>query len=210
MSETGSVKFVCEHVIAELPVFAGFNQLNACRRKLLQMGVVGVNAGGIGFGNISVRDRATNNFYITGSGTGAKSGLETNDYARVVAFDVERNWIRCEGAVIASSESLTHAAIYDAAPAVRAVIHCHSAEQWRCLLDLAPTTSAAAEYGSPGMAKEVSRLFLETDVMKTWDLGDGGSSAWPGGFRRHPARGNECFTGSAAFYAVAGLKTRPP
>ena len=166
MSETGSVKFVCEHVIAELPVFAGFNQLNACRRKLLQMGVVGVNAGGIGFGNISVRDRATNNFYITGSGTGAKSGLATNDYARVVAFDLQRNWIRWEGAAIASSESLTHAAIYQVEAAAGAVIHGHSTSLWKQLSQIAPTTSRGVEYGTPEMAREVQRLFRETEVRE--------------------------------------------
>jgi hypothetical protein len=37
---------------------------------------------------------------------------------------------------------------------------------WRRLLDLAPTTSIAAEYGTPAMAEEVQRLFRETDVLQ--------------------------------------------
>lgn len=166
MSETGSVKFVCEHVIAELPVFAGFDELNACRRKLRQMGIVGVDGSGIGFGNISVRDRATDNFYITGANTGAKSELVTDDYARVVCFDFEQNWIRCEGAAIASSESLTHAAVYQSEAAAGAVIHGHSARLWKQFSGIAPTTSRGIEYGTREMAREVQRLFRETEVRK--------------------------------------------
>ncbi len=174
MSETGVVKFTFEHVALELPSFVGMEELNSCRRRLLQLDWIGVDEHGIGFGNLSVRDGDTDCFYITSSGTGGLRELTPANYARVTGHDPERNWLRCEGVSIASSEALTHAAIYDAAPAVRAVIHGHSAEQWKYLLDLAPTTSAAAEYGSPAMAKEVSRLFLETDVMKQGIFAMGG------------------------------------
>ncbi len=143
MSETGSVKFSCEHVAVELPPFAGFAELNACRQKLLQLGLIGVDANGIGFGNLSVREGETNRFCITGSGTGAIPQLALKDYARVTAYDFARNWLRCEGRAVASSESLTHAAIYEAEAAVRAVIHCHSAALWKQLLGIAPTTAAA-------------------------------------------------------------------
>lgn len=166
MSETGSVKFTCEHVHRPLGPFAGFDELNACRRTLRQLSVLGVDAHGIGFGNLSVRDSATNNFYITGSATGAQSELTPDDYARVVAIDLERNWLRCEGATIASSESLTHAAVYRSEPATGAVIHGHGDRLWRRWSGVAPTTSPLVDYGTPEMAREVQRLFHETDVRQ--------------------------------------------
>ncbi len=165
MSETGVVKFQCERNAAELTAFAGFEELNACRRKLLQLRMIGVDAHGIGYGNLSVRAGETNEFFITGSGTGGKPQLTLADYAKVSAFDFSRNWLRCEGA-IASSESLTHSALYESATGIRAVIHCHAAKLWNQLLGRLPSTSAAVEYGTPEMAFEVKRLFAETDVRE--------------------------------------------
>ncbi|MFL6540757.1 MAG: class II aldolase/adducin family protein [Chthoniobacterales bacterium] len=165
MSETGVVKFDFEHTPSELAPFAHMDELNACRDRLLALGWIGVDANGIGFGNISVRNRAMKNFYITASGTGRLPGLHAGDFARVTAYDFERNWLSCEGAV-ASSESLTHAAVYQADESARAVIHCHSAELWRRLLDVVPTTSRGIEYGTPEMANEVLRLFSSTDVKR--------------------------------------------
>lgn len=164
MSETGSVKFTEEHVAMENAPFEGLAELNECRRKLFSLRLIGMDASGIGFGNLSVRDGTTNNFYITGSGTGRKPELELRDYARVVAYDFTRNWLRCEGCVVASSESLTHAAIYEAESQAGAVIHCHSSPLWSALLNRAPTTSKAVEYGTPAMAYEVQRLLKTTDV----------------------------------------------
>ena len=64
------VKFSCEPLAGEIASFSGLAELNAYRRKLLDLGLIGVNPNGIGFGNLSVRDGATKNFYITGSATG--------------------------------------------------------------------------------------------------------------------------------------------
>ncbi len=107
MAETGSVKYSCEQMPTEIGAFSGFGELNAYRRKLLARGMIGVDANGIGFGNLSIRDGATSRFYITGSGTGGIAELTPSHYARVVAYDFAENWLRCEGITVASSESLT-------------------------------------------------------------------------------------------------------
>lgn len=167
MSETGVVKFRCEHVTCDLEPFPEFDELNACRRKLMLLGMVGVDANGIGYGNLSVRAGATNDFYITGSGTGGRPQLSLDDYARVTAYHCGANWLRCHGRQIASSESLTHATVYEADPSVRAVIHCHHAGLWAALLNAVPTTSPHVEYGTPEMASEVARLFTSDDVKAT-------------------------------------------
>ncbi|PYI53689.1 MAG: rRNA adenine methyltransferase [Verrucomicrobia bacterium] len=142
------------------------SELNAYRRKLLQLRLIGVDSNRIGFGNLSIRDGTTNNFYITGSATGGMPELALADCTRVVAYDFKRNWLRCEGSAIASSESLTHAAVYESDAKAGAVIHCHDSKLWAALLNQAPTSSKAVEYGTPEMAYEVTRLFKITNVQQ--------------------------------------------
>jgi L-ribulose-5-phosphate 4-epimerase len=159
------IKFRCEHAATEIPPFDGLAELKAYRRKLLQLQLIGVDSNGIGFGNLSIRDATTNKFYITGSATSGIPELTLADCARVVAYDFKRNWLRCEGSTIASSESLTHAAVYESDAEARSVIHCHDSKLWTALLNQAPTSSKAVEYGTPEMAYEVTRLFKTTDVQ---------------------------------------------
>ena len=158
------IKFTCERAAAEITSFDGLAELNAYRRKLLQFRLIGADANGIGFGNLSIRDGATNNFYITGSATGGIPELTLADCARVVAYDFARNWLRCEGSAIPSSESLTHAAVYASDTDTGAIIHCHDSKLWAALLNRAPTSSNTVEYGTPEMAYEVLRLFNLSDV----------------------------------------------
>lgn len=164
MSETGSVKFTCQQVAVEISRFSGFTELNRYRRKLRDLGMIGVDARGIGFGNLSIRNGATSRFYITGSATGRILELTPADYARVVAYDFEKNWLKCEGSTVASSESLTHAAVYESDPTAGAVIHFHDVKLWAALLGKAPTTPKRVEYGTAEMAYAVQRLFEITDV----------------------------------------------
>ena len=118
----------------------------------------------IGFGNLSIRDGATENFYITGSATGGIPELTLADCAKVVTYDFERNWLQYEGSTIPSSESLTHAAIYESDPNAGAVIHCHDSKLWAALLNQAPTSSKTIDYGTPQLAHEIMQLFKQTDV----------------------------------------------
>jgi L-ribulose-5-phosphate 4-epimerase len=158
------IKFTCEQEVVPAVLFDGFAELNACRQKLRRLGVIGMDANGIGFGNLSIRDGMTNSFYITASATGGISELKPTDCARVVAYDFARNWLRCEGSAIASSESLTHAAVYESEAKAGAVIHGHNFKLWATLLGHTPTTSKEVKYGTPEMAYEVRRLFKTTDV----------------------------------------------
>ena len=160
------IKFSCECVATEITSFGGLAELNAYRRKLVGLHLVGVDPSGIGFGNLSIRDGATNGFYITGSTTGGLHELALADCAKVVACDFESNRVRYEGSARPSSESLTHAAIYESDASAGAVIHCHDSKLWLAALNRAPTTSQAAEYGTPEMANEIMELFTRTDVPK--------------------------------------------
>jgi len=159
------VKFSRERVAVGITSFGGLAELNAYRRKLLHLRLIGVDSNGIGFGNLSVRDGATDKFYITGSATGGIPELTLAHCAKVVECDFERNRVRYEGSAAPSSESLTHAAIYKLDAAVEAVIHCHDSKLWAALLNQAPTTSKAAEYGTPELANEIMQLFPRSNVQ---------------------------------------------
>lgn len=164
MMETGAVKFHYQSSGKELAPFPGFEELNAARQEVRRLGLIGVDENGLGFGNVSLRDGATDSFYITGSGTGVLPALTLQDYAKVVAWDFERNWLRCEGRTVASAESLTHAAVYAMATEARVVVHGHDRDLWRILKKRGSATVANVPYGTPEMAREVERFFQETDV----------------------------------------------
>lgn len=164
MKETGAVKFQYESAGGELAPFPGFEELNATRQELRHLGLLGVDENGLGFGNVSLRDGSIDSFYITGSGTGVLPALTLEDYAKVVAWDFERNWLRCEGRAMASAESLTHAAVYATDAEVRVVVHGHERCLWQSLRAGGPATDPDVAYGTPEMAREVQRLFRETDV----------------------------------------------
>ena len=151
----------------EIGAFAGFAELNEYRRKLLELGMIGVDANGVGFGILIIRDGATSRFYITGSGTAGISELMPSNYARVVAYDFAKNWLRCEGSTVASSESLTHAAVYESEPTVFSEIHGHDVKLWASLLEEeAPATQKEVEYGTPEMAYAVRNLLKVREVKR--------------------------------------------
>jgi L-ribulose-5-phosphate 4-epimerase len=64
-----------------------------------------------------------------------------------------------------SSESLTYAAIYESDATAGAVVHCHCSRLWAAILNEAPTTSKAVEYGTPEMAYEMKQLFTRTNAQ---------------------------------------------
>ena len=70
-----------------------------------------------------------------------------------------------------SSESLTHAAFYDAAPTVRWVFHGHAPLLWRAALDGrlgdVPTTAASIGYGTAEMAEAVHQLWRTSRLSAT-------------------------------------------
>jgi ribulose-5-phosphate 4-epimerase/fuculose-1-phosphate aldolase len=162
MSETGSVKFTAEQAGPAAAEFTGLAELNDYRSRLWRLGLIGADVAGIGFGNVSVRDSTSDQFFITGSGTGCKTELELSDMAKVLEFDFARNWLRWQGATVPSSESLTHAAVYISARSAGAVIHCHSSKIWSTLRAENLATPAAVDYGTPAMAEAVANLLQTT------------------------------------------------
>jgi L-ribulose-5-phosphate 4-epimerase len=60
----------------------------------------------------------------------------------------------------------THAAIYSSDKGVNAVVHIHSIELWNELIYKVPTTNPSMDYGTIGLAKDILRLFKESDVYE--------------------------------------------
>lgn len=124
------------------------------------LGQIPARYDGFGFGNLSAR--VSPGFLISGTQTGASATLGPEGYAVVVGWELGQNRVTARGPVKPSSESLTHAALYEAEPAVAWIFHGHSPVLWRHgqALDL-PLTDPAVPYGTPAMAAEVKRLSRE-------------------------------------------------
>ncbi|MEW6515279.1 MAG: class II aldolase/adducin family protein [candidate division FCPU426 bacterium] len=161
MTTEGVVKFSCHW--NRRPPEPGWppQELNRWRSRLHALGLVGVYPNRIGYGNVSQRAEYPGQFVISGTQTGAWEQLGPEHYTRVVSVDLAGNAVTCEGPIRASSESLTHAVIYQSIPAVQCVFHVHHAALWTRLLHHLPTTSEAAAYGTPELARELLRLGRE-------------------------------------------------
>lgn len=158
--DEGYIKFHCEWE-KKNPLPEGETaELIACRQKLYNMGLIGMYEDGIGFGNVSVL-RKDGCFAITGSGTGGKRKLSGEDISLVTRTVIDENRLYCEGPVRASSESMTHDAVYRSSPETTAVIHIHSHKIWDALLNKVPTTPPEVLYGTPEMAYSIMRLMKE-------------------------------------------------
>ena len=142
------------------PLFAS---LRAWRRVLCKLDLLGrdpTRYGGLGFGNLSVREPDhPARFVITASQTSGARDLYRSDLVRIMTCSLERFWVEAEGHKPPSSETLSHAMIYAADPDVACVLHVHSPELWQQAEALAlPQTAADVPYGSPAMATAVQAL----------------------------------------------------
>lgn len=163
----GVIKFASERHAGTVPWGPQLEVLNHARTTLFDLGLIGAYPNGVGYGNLSLRvsgdqGNQDNQFVITGSATGAQRILQASQYCLVEAFSIEHNWVRTRGAIDASSESMTHGAVYAANPAIHCVIHVHSRVLFDTLLHQKhrdhPATPATIPYGTPAMAQAVCTL----------------------------------------------------
>jgi hypothetical protein len=182
--EKGYIQFRCEWEPAAPPAVPA--DLIAWRDRLHRLGLIGVYPNGIGYGNISIRTEGSS-FLISGTATGHLHTLGPEHFAEVTAFDFATNWLCCRGPVKASSESLSHAAVYasDRAQAgmpaspgnsggtgipacarIGAVIHVHHLGMWEKVRDRIPTTDHRAEAGTPEMAWAIEALLRQPGVKE--------------------------------------------
>lgn len=167
MIDEGYTKYQCDWRRSPTLPDKTIAELNACRNRLFDAGLVGYyEQHGVGFGNLSIR-RPEGAIIISGTQTGHLERTDARHWSLVVDYDIDANRVTCEGPVQASSEALTHAAIYELDPDIQAIAHVHSGELWRRLIDRIPTTSRDVPYGTPEMAREFARLYRETDLAES-------------------------------------------
>jgi ribulose-5-phosphate 4-epimerase/fuculose-1-phosphate aldolase len=187
-SPEGVIRFEVQHETRPLEerVYGETVRLLAAWREMLaRLGLIGLDPAryeGFGYGNVSARvgpmggvGRGRRRFLITGTQTAGRRDVTLADFGLVERYDIARNHVKSCGPVPPSSESLTHGAIYDIAPASRIVLHGHAPEIWRHARALGlPVTRPEALNGTPEMALEVQRLFRESTLSGTGIAAMGG------------------------------------
>jgi ribulose-5-phosphate 4-epimerase/fuculose-1-phosphate aldolase len=108
-----------------------------------------------------------NQFLISGTSTGAERILAANKYCLVTSINIRANKITSTGPIQASSESMTHGAIYQSCREAESVIHIHNRKIFDGMIkDHCPATPASAEYGSPEIAIAIAENIRQSGELE--------------------------------------------
>jgi L-ribulose-5-phosphate 4-epimerase len=166
MIDEGVIKFNCLWQQSELPAGIDCSQLLHTRNELFRLGLIGYDEKEkVGYGNISTRTQG-DQFIISGTQTGHIATLIQEGLSLVAEALISTNTVHCSGPARASSESMTHAAIYQLMPAITSVIHVHHHAMWQKLKGQVPTTQQNIGYGTEAMANEIGRLLKEENLRQ--------------------------------------------
>jgi L-ribulose-5-phosphate 4-epimerase len=148
--------------------------LAAWRSILAGLDGIGQDEGrydGAGYGNVSLRvgpfpgSRGARAFIVSATQTGGLDCVGPEHFTKVERYDAAKNTVYSTGPQPPSSESMTHGAIYDLAPHLRAVVHVHCPTIFRAAEQLRlPSTMPHIGYGTPEMAKEMQRLWRSSTL----------------------------------------------
>ena len=155
----GVIKFTVKDHRSGPPIaLEDYQDIEAIRSRLWQLELIGHDRqADVGYGNISCR-RSLGGFVISGTQTGHKEALDGGDYVVVDGWDFSRNSVSCTGPSLPSSESLSHAALYQR-PDVGGVIHVHCRELWDELIQAgALSTEEDIAYGSEALYQRLGEL----------------------------------------------------
>ncbi len=166
MYDEGYIKYQCHWEKGVALDASLLTRINQFRSQLYERRLIGYDEQHqVGYGNISIRHpKQPNTFIISGTQTGHLPELTNAHYSWITNYDIDANTLNCTGPIKASSESLTHAAIYELDKDYQAVIHIHSLAYWEQWKGHLPTTAADVPYGTPEMAYEVRRLYEEENL----------------------------------------------
>ncbi|MDH3345857.1 MAG: class II aldolase/adducin family protein, partial [Kiritimatiellaceae bacterium] len=163
--DEGYIKFSVHLTEGAPPKQEEVDPLNEVRTELYDLSLIGMLPDGIGYGNVSVRQPGSDSFVVSGTGTGGERILLSEAYCRVDSFDVAANEVWCTGRVQASSESMSHGAVYQANDRIRCVIHIHSRELFEFMqVSDFPKTPSEIAYGTPELAEEIMKLVKSMDA----------------------------------------------
>ncbi len=164
MISEGVVKYSVNHTTKNAPRCLEYAALEQVRTHLFALGLIG-ESNGIGYGNLSVRDKATSGFFVTATQTGHLSRLSPEHYSYVRHYDVNTFSVASEGMHPPSSEALSHAMLYDIHPDISAVIHIHSLALWHNMRRHHSLATTAA-YGTKEMVHEIAELYKDRDPLQ--------------------------------------------
>jgi ribulose-5-phosphate 4-epimerase/fuculose-1-phosphate aldolase len=145
-----------------------YSELETWRAKLFALNLIGeYPTEQIGFGNLSQRRDYSHlhktskaQFVITGTQTGKYPNLNGNLYTRILDYSFEKNSVVAQGKVNASSETLTHAALYESNDSISTIFHVHHHALWSEMLAQGyPSTAVDIPYGTLEMARNACELF---------------------------------------------------
>jgi ribulose-5-phosphate 4-epimerase/fuculose-1-phosphate aldolase len=167
MSDEGVTKFSFERTDVSASVEPVVRDLTEERRELYLRDSIGCNMKRYGacYGNASARVGAfgapagRREFIVSGTQTGNIASPGPEHWVRITRYDHAANRVWAAGPCDPSSESLTHAAIYDADLAIRSVMHGHDRHTWLWLLESgAPATAPHIGYGTQAMATAAAAI----------------------------------------------------
>ena len=162
--DEGYIKFDCSWEKQKLNITIP-DEIKIWRDRMYNLKLIGhYEELNIGYGNISMLVKEK--MLVSGTQTGEIYPIKDEHFTIVDDYNIDRNWVHCLGNIKASSESLTHLAIYHCDKSIKAIIHIHNFSLWETLIDRLPTTNKNVPYGTPEMAKEIERLFQESDVAQ--------------------------------------------
>lgn len=145
------------------------NELMAAREWLYEKQWIGFDpVHQVGFGNIS--ERKGSHFVISGTQTGHIAPLTVGHYSFVNDYHLDTNELSCQGEVKASSESLTHAAVYECDEDILYVIHIHHDGMWNMGLKQLAKTPDNIAYGTPEMALAMQDMYRSGQFSKNTPL----------------------------------------
>ena len=167
MIDEGVVKYSLEFTESEAIESKQIQEIESLREDLFTLGLIGAYAkNGIGYGNISQKFEDSDfEFLITGTQTGDIENLEPKHYSIVTKIDFEKFTTYASGVTRPSSEAITHGAIYQISPKIKAVIHIHSEKLWNFMLKNGYLSTNDVPYGSPEMVKDINEIYRVVDAL---------------------------------------------
>ena len=160
----GVIKYSIKHTTKNSPAFDDYEALEALRCRLFALGLIGVQDG-IGYGNLSIREKNKDSFFITATQTGELSSLTKEYYTYIEDYDFSNFSVNSFGKHKPSSEALSHAMIYHINPEINAVIHIHSKALWEFMKEN-NSLFTTAEYGTVEMAEEIASLYKNSNPFE--------------------------------------------
>ncbi len=159
----GIIKYSIEHQNTATPLFSDYAELEALRRRLFALGLIG-EKDGIGYGNLSMRHEGSKSFFVTASQTGNMPSLKREYYTYISKYEFDTFKLMSQGRHKPSSEALSHAMIYAIDERIKAVIHIHSLSLWK-FMKADNSLATTAEYGTAEMIEEIAGLYDDLDPV---------------------------------------------